>query len=150
MIAWFRLMVGWRLVLVSSRNPGAMQIDKGLGILEKSDPIDAPLIRTFSETVELTSTLPKTQDQESHEALVRRREQLLQLIHQEDNRRGQAWDKTSQASIGNVVRVLKKQQETIEKNILLTTAGLRQSEERRPCRLQEKTSDDSQRDGQNK
>lgn len=94
------------------------QFGKGLGILEKSDPIDAKLIRTFGETVDLKPTLPKTHEQESHEALVRRREQLLQLINQEENRRGQAWDKTSQTSIDNVVKMLKKQQETIEKAII--------------------------------
>lgn len=93
------------------------QFGKGLGILEKTDPIDAKLLRTFGETVDLAPTLPKSEEQDAHEALVRRREQLLQLINQEENRRGQAWDKTSQTSISSVVKMLKKQQEAIEKKI---------------------------------
>jgi transposase len=93
------------------------QFGKGLGILEKSDPIDARLLRTFGETVELAPTAPKSAEQDALEALVRRREQLLQLINQEENRRGQAWDGTSQTSIDNVVKMLKKQQTVIEDKI---------------------------------
>ena len=93
------------------------QFGNGLGILEKTDPIDAKLLRTFGETVDLVPTLPKSEEQDAHEALVRRREQLLQLINQEENRRAQAWDRTSQTSINYVVKILKKQQQTIEKKI---------------------------------
>jgi transposase len=93
------------------------QFGHGLGILEKTDPIDAKLLRTFGETVDLAATPPKTEEQESHEALVRRREQLLQLINQEENRRGQAWDTASQTSIDNVVKMLQKQQKVIEGRI---------------------------------
>lgn len=93
------------------------QFGKGLGLLEKTDPIDARLLRTFGETVDLMPTLPKTEAQEAHEALVRRREQLLHLINQEENRRQQAWDKTSRRSIDSVIKMLKKQQDMIEQKI---------------------------------
>lgn len=59
------------------------QFAKGIGRLEKTDRIDAAMLCKFGETVELTPTPPKSPEQESHEALVRRREQLLQMINQE-------------------------------------------------------------------
>lgn len=93
------------------------QFGHGLGILEKTDSIDANLLRSFGETVDLTATPPKTEEQESHEALVRRREQLLQLINQEENRRDHAWDNASLKSIDNVIKMLKKQKTMIESEI---------------------------------
>jgi transposase len=84
------------------------QFGKGLGILEKTDPIDAKLLRHFGETVDLQPTPPKSAEHEYHEALVRRREQLLSLINQEENRLGQSWDKVVTNMLGQVLKTLKK------------------------------------------
>jgi transposase len=85
------------------------QFGKGLGILEKTDPIDAKLLRHFGETVDLQPTSPKSAEHEYHGALVRRREQLLKLISQEENRLGQSWDKVVTKMLGDVLKTLKKQ-----------------------------------------
>ena len=90
------------------------QFGKGLGILEKTDPIDANLLRLFGETVELRPTTPKSAEQENHEALVRRREQLLKLISQEENRLAQAWTNEVAKMIRDVINKLKKQQKVID------------------------------------
>lgn len=55
------------------------QFAEGIGVLEKSDPIDAGKLRQFGEIVDLQPTAPKSAERERHEALVRRREQLLTL-----------------------------------------------------------------------
>lgn len=90
------------------------QFGKGLGILEKTDPIDARLLRRFGETVELRPTAPKSAEEENHEALVRRREQLLKLISQEGNRLAQAWTDEVAKMIRDVIKKLKKQQQKID------------------------------------
>ena len=52
----------------------------GHGILEKSDPIDATVIRCFGEDVRnLKLATPKSDQQESHAALARRRRQLVDM-----------------------------------------------------------------------
>ena len=63
------------------------QFGKGIGVLEKSDPIDAKLLRQFGETVELQPTPPKTEEQESHEAFVRRRQRHRSTSQVEPNPR---------------------------------------------------------------
>ncbi len=93
------------------------QFGKGLGLLEKTDPIDAKLLCRFGEGVELWPTAPKTTEQDHHEALVRRREQLLKLISQEENRLAQAWDKSVARMVREVINKLKKQQKQIDRLI---------------------------------
>lgn len=65
----------------------------GHGILEKSDPIDAAVIRRFGQDVRnLNLATPKSEDQEKHGALARRRKSLLEMINQEENRLKQTAD----------------------------------------------------------
>lgn len=93
------------------------QFGKGLGTLEKTDPIDAALLCRFGQVVELTPTPPKSPRHEHHEALVRRREQLMGLISQEQNRRDRSDDKAISAMLDDVLRLLKKQMKTIDGQI---------------------------------
>jgi transposase len=83
----------------------------------KNDPIDAQLLRQFGEVVDLQPTPEKSAEHEAHDALVRRREQLMQLINQEQNRLGQTSDKNVVKMIEKVVKILKKQQEDVERRI---------------------------------
>jgi transposase len=85
------------------------QLGRGLGLLEKTDPIDADLLRRFGETRELLPTPPKTPDQEYHEGLVRRREQLLTQINQETNRLAQSDARHIREMISEMLQVLKNQ-----------------------------------------
>ena len=93
------------------------QFGKGMGVLEKTDPIDASLIRRFGEIVELQPTAPKSPEHEHHEALVRRREQLMDMINQEQNRRGQTIDKAVTKQIDEMLKTLKKQLDQVDRQI---------------------------------
>jgi transposase len=93
------------------------QFALGMGRLEKSDPIDADLIRQFGEVVELQPTAPKSPEHEHHDVLVRRREQLMQMINQEQNRRAQAYDETVVTMIDEVLKTLKTQQDNVDSQI---------------------------------
>ena len=93
------------------------QFGKGIGVLEKSDPIDADLIRQFGEVVDLQPTAPKSTEHESHEGLVRRREQLMHMINQEQNRRAQAFEEAIVTMIDEVLKTLKKQQDQVDSQI---------------------------------
>jgi transposase len=93
------------------------QFGKALGILEKTDPIDARLLRKFGQTVELQPTPPPTTEQEHQAALVHRREQLLKLISQEQNRLAQTWDPQVAQFIREIITALKSQKKAIEKQI---------------------------------
>ncbi len=93
------------------------QFGKGIGVLEKTDPIDAHLIRRFGEVVDLQPTAPKTPEHEQHEALVRRREQLMLMINQEQNRLAQTIDQEVIRMIDSTLTVLKSQQNAVDRLI---------------------------------
>jgi transposase len=93
------------------------QFAKGMGVIEKTDPIDAQLLRRFGEVAELLPTAPQSAAQEHHEALVRRREQIMDLVSQEQNRLYQAFDKAITAKIKVVLDVLKTQQKQLDAEI---------------------------------
>jgi transposase len=93
------------------------QFGKGIGKLEKTDPIDAELIRQFGEVVDLQPTARKSPEHEHHDVLVRRREQLMQMINQEQNRRAQADDKAIVTMIDEVLKTLKTQQDQVDSQI---------------------------------
>ena len=86
----------------------------GLGILEKSDPIDASVLVRFGEVVEVSLAVPKSEEDERHNALVRRRKQLQNLITQEKNRLQQTIDSEVRGFIEEILKHLKKQLKTID------------------------------------
>ena len=105
-------------VAVCVTNPfQVQQFARGIGVLEKADPIDAGKLRQFGELVDLQPTAPKSAEHERHEALVRRREQLLTLISMEQNRRAQSYDPTVTAMIDKILKVMKTQQKLLENEI---------------------------------
>jgi len=90
----------------------------GHGILEKSDPIDAAVIRRFGQDVRnLTLATPKSEDQEKHGALARRRKSLLDMINQEENRLKQTTDPEVRQWIEQSVKSLKEQLKTVDERI---------------------------------
>lgn len=93
------------------------QFGKGIGVLEKTDPIDAALLRQFGEVVDLQPTAPKSPEHEHHEALVRRREQLMLMINQEQNRCAQTYDQAVIRMIDKTLKLLKTQQKSIDSQI---------------------------------
>jgi transposase len=103
---------------------------KGLGFLEKTDGIDAQLIRKFGETVELHLTLPRTPQEKKHQALVRRRCQVLQLLSQEQNRLEQTDDLFARKLINSTLSHLKKQLKLLDQELANCLAERRQLDPR--------------------
>jgi len=90
----------------------------GHGILEKSDPIDAAVIRRFGQDVRnLNLATPKSEDQEKHGALARRRKSLLEMINQEETRLKQTADPEVRGWIEKSLDSLKKQLKTVDERI---------------------------------
>ena len=105
-------------VAVAVVNPCQVrQFGRGLGRIEKTDPIDAQTLRLFGETVDLVPTPPQTPEQEHHEALVDRREQLLVMINQEENREQMASDQAVRTLHAALLKTLKKQKQAIDKEL---------------------------------
>jgi transposase len=90
------------------------QFGKGIGVLEKTDPIDAALLQRFGEVVDLQPTPPKSPEHQHHEALVRRREQLMNMINQEQNRKAQAGNKLIVSLMDETLDLLKKQLKSVD------------------------------------
>lgn len=82
---------------------------KGVGADAKTDSIDAQIISRFATVVQPQPTAVKSEHEQKHSALVTRRNQLLELINQENNRLQQAWDDDAKRSIREVLEMLKKQ-----------------------------------------
>lgn len=90
----------------------------GHGILEKSDPIDASVIRCFGEDVRnLKLATPKSDEQESHAAMARRRKQLVDMINQEKNRLAQTADTDVAELIKEHLQTLQKQLKLVDQKI---------------------------------
>jgi transposase len=90
---------------------------KGLGIDAKTDLLDARVIARFGEVVQPKPMAMKSDHEQKHGALVARRNQLLELINQENNRLKQSWDDDAKQSIRAVLEVLKKQLANIDSQL---------------------------------
>lgn len=87
---------------------------KGIGADAKTDRIDAQVISRFGSVVKPQPMAVKSDHEQKHGALVARRNQLLELINQEQNRLKQAWDDDAKRSIQEVLEMLKKQLKNID------------------------------------
>ncbi len=90
---------------------------KGIGLDAKTDPIDAKVISKYADLVRPQSMATKSDHELKHGALVARRNQLLELINQENNRLKQAWDKDAKQSIQDVLEMLKKQLKDVDSKL---------------------------------
>jgi transposase len=90
---------------------------KGIGLDAKTDPIDAQVISRYAEVVVPQPMAMKSDHELKHGALVARRNQLLELINQENNRLKQSWDNDAKQSIQNVLELLKKQLKDIDSKL---------------------------------
>ena len=80
---------------------------KGIGLDAKTDQIDAKVISRYAEVVAPKPMATKSDHELKHSALVARRNQLLELINQENNRLKQSWDDDAKQCIREVLKVLK-------------------------------------------
>ena len=105
--------------LVAVVNPRQVRdFARGLGILAKTDRLDAQVIARFGQHVR-PRTLAKThKKQEELAQLVTRRRQLVDLRTAEKNRRETLTSKPVRKSVQQVIDLLNKQIERIEKEIL--------------------------------
>lgn len=72
---------------------------KGIGKDAKTDAIDAKVLSRFGEVVTPIPMATTSDHERKHSALVARRNQLLELISQENNRLKQSWDDDAKKSI---------------------------------------------------
>lgn len=119
---------GWEDVLVDMLHEAKVSVAvvnprqvrdfaKGHGFLEKTDRIDAKVLRLFGEQVKVCLTKPRSEREKQLRALSRRRVQLLEMIGQESNRKILCRDKTTCDFIDQNIETLKKQLKTIEKSL---------------------------------
>jgi transposase len=87
---------------------------KGHGVYEKTDRIDADMIRLFGEQVKTTPSVPRTPEQKRLTALTRRRKQVIDLLIQEKNRLGQCHYDEAVQLIKESIEYLEKQLKSID------------------------------------
>jgi transposase len=90
---------------------------RGVGSDAKTDPIDAQVISQYASVVTPQPIAMKSDQDQKHVALVARRNQLLELINQENNRLKQSWDDDAKKSIREVLEMLKKQLKSIDSQL---------------------------------
>lgn len=109
------LQAGHRVACVNPRQ--VRDFANGLGILAKTDPIDAGAIARFGEVVKPRCLdIPQGPLSELQQ-LVERRRQLITFRTAESNRLEQATSKATRKSIREVMKTLEKQIESIERRI---------------------------------
>jgi transposase len=90
---------------------------KAHGYLEKTDTIDAKVIRQFGEQIEVHLTKPRTEREKQFQAISRRRVQVLTMINQEKNRRSLCRDTTTLEFIDESLKMLKSQLKSLDSKL---------------------------------
>jgi transposase len=90
---------------------------KGIRLGAKTDAIDAKVISRYAEVVRPQPMATKSDHELKHRALVARRNQLLELINQENNRLKLAWDKDAKQSMQDVLEMLEKQLKDVDSKL---------------------------------
>lgn len=103
---------------------------KGHGYLEKTDKIDAGVIRKFGEDVEVHPRTPPTEEEKYHRALHRRREQLDKMKQQESCRLSMCRTELIRQQIQKSIDTLKRDMKALEKEIKALLASRSQSDPR--------------------
>ena len=105
--------------LVAVVNPRQVRdFAKALGILAKTDRIDAAVIARFGQQVTPRPLAEVHEKQGELDQLVTRRRQLVALRTAEKNRMGMAHSKSVKRSLQLVIDTINKEMKRIEKNIL--------------------------------
>jgi transposase len=105
--------------LVAVVNPRQVRdFARGLGILAKTDRIDAYVLARYSQQAEPRTVAQISEKAAELEQLVVRRRQLIQLQTAETNRKHASSSKAVRTSIQQVIVVLRKQIDQVEQQIL--------------------------------
>jgi transposase len=106
---------GHRLAMVNPRQ--VRDFARGMGILAKTDALDAAVLARFGEVTQPRCLEKPAGPQAELQQLVERRRQLIELRTAETNRLYQASSKIAKRSIQAVLKLLEKQIETLETEI---------------------------------
>lgn len=99
-------------------NPGHVRhFAKGLGILAKTDRIDARVLLEFARRAEPRLSEKRSAGQAELDALVTCRRQLIQVRTEQTNRRGRTSSKAALRSIDAVLKTLNKQIQDLDSQI---------------------------------
>jgi transposase len=99
-------------------HPGRVRyFAKGLGILAKTDAIDAHVLAKFAALANPRLSEKRSKNQTELRDLVACRRQLCQARAQQQNRRGATFSKLALRSIDSVIQAMDKQVEALEKQI---------------------------------
>lgn len=90
---------------------------KGMGLLEKSDTIDAKVLCRFGQLVDFHLTAKTSEEDQQLQALVRCRIQLLEMIHQTRNRLAQTNERIARKILLSTLENLQKQLRKAEKQL---------------------------------
>ena len=124
---------GYVVCVINPRQ--ARDFAKALGILAKTDRIDAAVLARFGCDVRPPQTPATSAIQQMRDALVARRRQLLQMRTAEMNRLQQTEDPTARASVEALLKVLNEQvaamDNAIEQSIAQDPAALAREKELR-------------------
>jgi transposase len=105
---------------VSMVNPRRVRyFAKGLGLLAKTDKIDAEVLSRYAEVVKPEVTVMPDEEHRTLTALIRRRDQLIDMLTAETNRRALA-PAPVQKGLRKHIKWLEKQRSDIEKEIRQT------------------------------
>jgi transposase len=106
---------GYRVAVINPKR--ARDFAKALGLVAKTDRIDAHVLALFAEKVQPAPTEKTPEKQAEIEQLVARRRQLIDLKTQESNRWGVTHVKAAKKSIQAVINTLEAEIRGIEKAI---------------------------------
>jgi len=113
--------LGLAVTLLNAR--AVRDFAKGMGLLEKTDRIDARIIARYAEVRGSLPSVPRTAQQEHWKALVTPLRQLTQLHVAQQNQGLLVTDKTVQRSMAKVLKVLEEQKRQVAAKIAAVVAS---------------------------
>lgn len=103
---------------VSVANPvHVRQLARGLGMLAKTDPIDARVLMEYARLARLRLAQKRDKNRVELEALVTCRRQLLHVRTEQTNRRSRTTSKAALKSIDAVLKAVERQIESLDEQI---------------------------------
>lgn len=111
---------GYKVAVTNPRQ--VRNFAKALGILAKTDKIDAALIAHFGEAINPSITAPLTEEELNLDDNNQRRKQLVKMITMEKNHLEQA-GKSARKSIEKTIKFLEAQLKEVEKKLASDVAG---------------------------
>ena len=113
-------------IMICLANPRQVRdFAKGHGYFEKTDTIDAFIIRRFGEQVELVPVRNRSPDEKALRSLVLRRGQVQGMLQQEQNRLRMNTDVVARQMIEELVLALESQKKRLEQSMAKLVKALK-------------------------